>query len=139
MTNSNFSVLLDDTIGRIRKLLTRKTGEYCRGDDRLSNFKRAAEMAHKSPVASLQGMVLKHFVSLFDMLDDYEKGAMHPLVLWDEKVLDIINYMILLRALLLELQGSDKPQVLDALASAGGNGNATPMYQTVTDFEKTGF
>jgi hypothetical protein len=79
-----------------------KTGEYSRDDDRLYNFKRAAAMLRCSPERALLGFVTKHIVSLMDMIDDIDSGNLADDKLWDEKIGDIILYMILLRSLIVE-------------------------------------
>ena len=44
-------------------------------------------------------MMVKHTVSIFDMV---ESGKPFDLALWDEKITDHINYLILIRAALVE-------------------------------------
>ena len=101
MTNEKFQQIVGDITGRIKQTLRAKGEEYARGD-RLSNFKRAASLERCSPERALRGMLTKHLISIYDMIDDLERGRPHPLRLWQEKITDAINYLILLEALLQE-------------------------------------
>ncbi len=81
----------------------KKHEEYTRGDDKLHNFKRAADTKQTTPEDALLGMMNKHIVSVYDMVDDLTLlGREHPLKSWDEKIGDAINYLKLLRALIEE-------------------------------------
>ena len=48
------------------------------------------------------GMMAKHTVSVYDLANDVDKGADIPLEMWDEKIGDSINYLLLLNALVRE-------------------------------------
>ena len=67
--------------------------------DRLHNFKVAAGMQGITVKEALAGMMSKHTTSIYDMIGD---GRDHSLKKWDEKILDHINYLILLRAIVVE-------------------------------------
>ena len=101
MTEERFNKLVDEIIERTRQTLQTKGREYARGD-RLSNFKKAGHLQDTTPEKALGGMLAKHVVSLYDMLNDAGRGLHHPITLWQEKLQDIINYCILLEALLYE-------------------------------------
>jgi len=79
--------------------LQTKGGEYSTEGDRLGNFKTAAALQNCTPEQALAGMMAKHVVSIYDMIGANCAG---PLEMWDEKILDAINYLILLRALVSE-------------------------------------
>ena len=79
--------------------LADKAKEYATDEDRLHNFKAAAEIQGISPTAALAGMMAKHTVSVYDMIGS---GDVYPLDLWEEKIKDSINYLFLLWALLHE-------------------------------------
>ena len=81
----------------------KKHEEYTRGNDKLHNFKRAADTKQTTPEDALLGMMNKHTVSIYDMVDDLTLlGREHSLKVWDEKIGDNINYLKLLRALIEE-------------------------------------
>ena len=86
----------------IKGILYSKAQEYAKDEDRLHNFKRASEMSGESAIECLRGMNLKHDVSLDDMLNDEDNGINHPQDLWQEKLHDEINYLLLLWALLID-------------------------------------
>ncbi len=109
MTVDKFNELLNYIVEeRVKKVMCSKSTEYTRGNDKLYNFKRSAEVDGITSVEALRGMDLKHRTSISDMLDDLNKGKTFPRELWEEKLTDHINYMILLWALLSEVEGWEK-------------------------------
>lgn len=102
MNSTEFEQIVADRLKAITATLVIKAKEYARGDDRLHNFKRGAQMSNQTPERVLQGFLLKHQISLMDILDDIEKGNFPNPSVIDEKIGDIINYMILLEAALKE-------------------------------------
>ena len=102
MTIKKFNELVDYIVEkRIKKVLCAKSAEYSRGDDKLYNFKRSAEIDGITPIEALRGMDLKHRTSISDMLDD-ECACEFSREVWEEKLTDHINYTLLLWALLAE-------------------------------------
>jgi hypothetical protein len=102
MNHKWFDEILEDRISKIRKVLSKKAGEYSSGDDRLHNFKRAAALNCETPEKALAGMLTKHIVSIYDMIDDLDSMSCPDYAVWDEKLGDAINYCILLEALISE-------------------------------------
>ena len=106
MTEKKFQELLDYVIeNHIKGKMCSKSAEYSRGDDKLHNFYRAAEIDRISPEEALRGMDLKHRTSISDMLDDLAFGIDCPKEVWLEKITDDINYKLLLLGLLYERYG----------------------------------
>ena len=102
MTPYDFKMVLENRIRKIREVLDKKAGEYARGQDRLHNFKRVAEIKRITVAeANIDGFC-KHLVSILDMVDDQAKGQKWALEVWDEKIGDAINYLILLEAIIKE-------------------------------------
>ena len=101
MTTPDFNTCLKDLQAHTIDVLTAKAAEYAT-DDRLHNFKAAAALQRETPVKALGGMMVKHTVSVYDLIHDYEAGAEIPLELWQEKITDHINYCFLLWALVNE-------------------------------------
>ena len=99
MNNEAFRNNLDTIHEKIETVLGAKGEEYATDNDRLHNFKVAAGVQGITVKEALSGMMAKHTVSVYDMIAD---GKDHPLEKWDEKILDHINYLILLRALVVE-------------------------------------
>lgn len=102
MTSLEFRSVLEERIKKIREVLDKKAGEYSRGQDRLHNFKRVAEIKRITPAEACIDGFCKHLVSILDMVDDLADGKAWVLPIWEEKLGDAINYLILLEALVKE-------------------------------------
>lgn len=100
MNTEKFNDVLKDQITRCTDVLVTKAKEYAT-EDRLHNFKVAAELQGCTPKQALAGMMAKHTVSVYDMC---MSRADYTVELWDEKLTDSINYLLLLRALVEEGQ-----------------------------------
>lgn len=102
MTREAFVVILEERIAKMRATLDSKAKEYATGEDRLHNFKLAAQMTRQTPEEALRGMLIKHWCSIMDIVDGikYQRPLSPAQV--DEKIGDAINYMVLLEALLKE-------------------------------------
>ena len=99
MDAAEFEEILEDQLTVIGGVLSSKAKEYAAGSDHLHNFKQAAALQGITPIEALGGMMAKHTVSIYDMLGS---DAEFPLTQWDEKITDHLNYLILLRALVIE-------------------------------------
>ena len=80
------------------RILASKGNEYAT-EDRLHNFKVAAELQGTTPKAALAGMMCKHTVSIYDMCIS---GKEYPFEMWSEKITDHINYLLLLKAIIVD-------------------------------------
>lgn len=98
MTTEKFDDIINRQIERCKSILCSKAEEYATAD-RLHNFKVAGALQGISPVQALMGMMAKHTVSVADMCMSSET---YPRGLWDEKITDSINYLLLLSALVRE-------------------------------------
>ncbi len=101
MNNEVFGKVLSGRLQRIRETLAGKADEYARGD-RLSNFKKIARFRDVTPEDALMGLVMKHIAALDDFVADLGRDIHQPLSRWDEKIGDIMCYMVLLEALIEE-------------------------------------
>lgn len=99
MSSARFEKILNRRLDMIRNILGSKAKEYASSQDRLWNFRRAAALLGGTAESALIGMLTKHIVSLYDMVDTDKK---HPFSMWQEKIGDAINYLILLEALVIE-------------------------------------
>jgi hypothetical protein len=104
LNEKTFQILIRHSFYRSALILTKKKSEYSPGEDRLSNFKKAAELQGVTPEKALLGMVTKHFVSLCEMVADIEEVPW-PKEVWEEKLTDTHNYLFLLEALVQERYG----------------------------------
>lgn len=101
-----FNEVLFDQFAKMEAVLASKADEYAVDDDRLSNFKKAAALQGITPAQACQGMMTKHLVSVSDMV---MSGKEYPMEVWEEKIGDSLNYMILLKALIVEEHTKDLP------------------------------
>lgn len=106
MNNTEFEKILDTRIKAIRETLAGKAKEYA-SEDRLYNFKRAAEIDQTTPEAALKGMWLKHVVSVLDLISGKLESSEKNI---NEKLGDSINYLILLEAVFKEKLEKRKPK-----------------------------
>jgi hypothetical protein len=100
MNVSDFEKILTKQIIHCNDTLSVKANEYAT-IDRLHNFKVAAELEGCSVRQALAGMMAKHTVSIYDMCKNPETCSMD---IWNEKITDHINYLVLLRAVVEEEQ-----------------------------------
>ena len=102
MQADHFENILDAQIKRVRDVLVVKAAEYAT-EDRLANFKKVGHLRGVTQAQAISGMMAKHTVSIFDMC---ESGKSFSMAIWDEKITDHINYLILLRAALMRRRES---------------------------------
>lgn len=99
MTNEDFNKVVDEQLNLCRSLLCTKGEEYDRSsNDRFHSFKVAAALQGETPMQALAGMLAKHTVSIYDLINE----GNHDLAIWDEKITDHINYLLLLKGLIMD-------------------------------------
>lgn len=105
MTNTDFNKIVNEQLDRCKSLLCKKGEEYDRDtNDRFHSFKVAAALQGETPMQALAGMLAKHTVSVYDLI----REGSHDLLIWDEKITDHINYLLLLKGLIMdELEASE--------------------------------
>lgn len=96
MSNKRYSENIEKAIERAKLVLLAKKNEYATADN-FHNFRVAAQLQGKPVKEALAGMMCKHTVSVYDMCCS---GKTYPLAVWDEKITDHINYLLILRALI---------------------------------------
>ena len=100
MIEKTFEHIVEEQFNIVRDVLLFKGKEYKREfEDRLAYFKTAAELSGVSPAEALAGMMIKHTISIYSMVKNSETYCIE---LWNEKITDHINYLLLLKALVLE-------------------------------------
>ena len=103
MNSTRFDWLVNSQCERIKKSLLIKGEEYRAGDkDVFHNFKIAANRRSITPERALDGMLLKHEVSIGDIINNLDKGLLPDKAILSEKIKDIVNYYILLENLIIE-------------------------------------
>ena len=98
MNAKRFDEILHETVNSTVATLASKAKEYAKSD-RLYKFKRAAGIQETTPEKALLGMWSKHLVSILDLIEGTLPATEAIL---NEKIGDTINYLILLKALLIE-------------------------------------
>ena len=96
MTQNEFNKFVEKQLNNISSVLVKKTDEYNLEEDRLGFFKRAGALSGESAAKALLGMMTKHIVSIYDMVNSGKKYSNEA---WLEKCGDAQNYLMLLAAL----------------------------------------
>lgn len=102
MNNADFNEVVNDQLEYCYRLLCKKGEEYDSDtSDRFHSFKVAAALLGVTPQQALAGMLAKHTVSIFDMI----RVGSSDLTMWTEKITDHINYLLLLKGLIMDENG----------------------------------
>jgi hypothetical protein len=101
MDAKTFNDIVETQIALSTEVLVKKADEYAT-DDRLHNFRVAGAIQGVDSVTALAGMMAKHSVSIYDMIADTSLGERFTLEMWEEKIGDHINYLLLLKALVVD-------------------------------------
>lgn len=102
MTAERFEEVFNEQMDYCRDLLIQKSKEYAiKNPDRLQHFKRTAGFLKTTPEDALVGMLSKHLISVVDMCRDPEPEK-YPIEQWTEKITDTINYLLLLKGIVVE-------------------------------------
>ncbi|QDH47953.1 hypothetical protein PQB78_gp40 [Arthrobacter phage Xenomorph] len=99
MNADKFNRVIEAQLDRSSNVLLKKSTEYATDTDRLHNFKVAAALQGCDAKKALQGMMAKHTVSIYDMCNSNDIFGEE---LWNEKITDHINYLLLLQAVVTE-------------------------------------
>lgn len=119
MQKEQFEYILKKQLHKCEDMLSIKGVEYSQDNDRLHNFHIAAEMLNIKPRAALAGMMAKHTVSVYDLC---QEPVLATMGVWEEKITDHINYLMLLRVVVQEEMDQQEisafdPTVEDALTA----------------------
>lgn len=101
MNHQEFNDFLESVLDSIEETLSSKAEQYAAGGNRFHNFERAAVFDQKRPIDALRGMQTKHRVAIADYLDR-ETVTDTPYKEWKEKILDNINYYILMLGMIFD-------------------------------------
>ena len=112
MTAERFEEVFNEQMDYCRELLIQKSKEYAiKNPDRLQHFKRTAGFLKTTPEDALVGMLSKHLISVVDMCRDPEPER-YPIEQWTEKITDTINYLLLLKGIVVERLEVKEPKGL---------------------------
>jgi len=95
MNRQTFDELVKTQLQKSEEVLTTKGNEYALGVDRLDHFKKSAILMNCSVKQAIFNMLVKHLISISDMVSSEKK---FDDLKWDEKIIDSINYLLILRA-----------------------------------------
>jgi len=98
MKIKDFNELLDKIHSRIDNTLANKGDEYSTNENKLHNFDKAGRMSNQTREKALMGMLLKHQVSLDDIVEKLDNDELPTVEILEEKITDTLNYYILLEA-----------------------------------------
>ena len=102
MTYKEFDGWIMEQGGKCLGTLVLKGEDYA-GQDRLDHFKKAAALTDATPEEALWGMAAKHVVSVAKLCRTGRKPQTpEEFAVWDEKIGDTINYMLILSAMIRE-------------------------------------
>lgn len=94
MTVEERDKIIQEMIDKCLRVLKEKAEGYSTNEDVLHNFRVAAGLQGCTLTQALVGMMTKHTVSVYDMINS---GQSYAPAVWDEKMGDLINYLLLLR------------------------------------------
>lgn len=113
MDQSQFEKMVDSTLQECRNLLITKGMEYAGKEDRLANFKRGAQLTGCTPLQVGMIYLSKHYDALATYVSDAAakqgRTCTEPVT---GRIDDLINYCLLMKALILE----DAPNTYASLA-----------------------
>lgn len=99
-----FNAHVEEALNRVRELLSRKGEEYGRSGV-FHNFECAAVLTESTVPQALGGMMIKHIVSIYDMIGDYPQPAVD---MWKEKIGDAMTYLSILYAYVMMEDSTDE-------------------------------
>ena len=110
MTEKEFQDVLTTRLTKIKETLSSKAEEYATDNDKLHNFNVGARLTGQTREKVLWGFAIKHYISFLDILDSLDKGKLPTERLVDEKIGDLINYLVLVEASLKDRLNGELPK-----------------------------
>jgi hypothetical protein len=102
MTEIRFEQIVDETLNQIKKVLIKKGTEYRRNQNPFHNFDQGSKITGLIREKVLDGMLLKHEISIADMTNDLENGILPKIGTVEEKFGDNLIYLILKKASIID-------------------------------------
>lgn len=102
MKEDKFQEIVKEQLESCELILIKKGAEYRRNDNPFHNFEVGAKMTGWSKEKVLYSFLLKHLVSLQDIREDVENDNLPAKAVLDEKYTDVINYLLLEKAMILD-------------------------------------
>ena len=108
MTENRFEQIVDETLNQIKETLIQKGREYRRNNNPFHNFDEGSKRSGLIREKVLDGMLLKHEISIADMTNDLEKGILPKIETVEEKFGDNLIYLILKKASIIDKIENEK-------------------------------
>ena len=102
MTEERFEQIVDETLNQIKETLIVKGKEYRRNNDPFHNFNEGSKRSGLIREKVLDGMLLKHEISIADMTNDLAEGKLPKIETIEEKFGDNLIYLILKKASIID-------------------------------------
>lgn len=101
-SEAEFEKVVDETLQQIRETLIAKGKEYRRNNNPFHNFEVGARKKNITREKVLDGMMLKHEISIEDITNDLDSGKLPTEAVVNEKFGDVLIYLILKKAMFLQ-------------------------------------
>lgn len=102
MNSVEFDVEVESVLQQVKDILVIKGKEYRRNDNPFHNFEIGARITGLIREKVLDGMLLKHEISISDITNDLEQNRLPSEKALNEKFIDNIVYLILKKASILD-------------------------------------
>ena len=102
MTNKRFDEVVNNTIEHIKDVLLIKSKEYQRNNNPFHNFEEGSKRTGLIREKVLDGMLLKHEISIADITNDLAEGILPKIETIEEKFGDNLIYLILKKASIID-------------------------------------
>ena len=106
MTETEFYKIYDSAINRITNVVKCKHEEYGEDSDYFYNFNRGAEILGVPTAEVLAAYMTKHTVSVYDIIKEFSIGGKVSIPQVEEKITDMIVYLLLFEAMVREKLGT---------------------------------
>ena len=100
MNKETFEKYKNHLLKKAVKVRSAKEEEYHSTTDLIGSFRKIASFRNKRVAPTIMTLVGKQFVSLSEMVDDAD--TVYPIEVWEEKLVDSINYLLKLYAAIRE-------------------------------------
>ena len=108
MTEKRFDEIVEEVCEQIKQTLLVKAKEYRRQNNPFHNFDKGVQRTGKIREKVLDGMLLKHEISIEDITNDLVDGKLPTKELLDEKFGDNIIYLIIKKASIIDKIENEK-------------------------------